>query len=576
MLVSVPKIYVLLVEDSEDDALLLIRELNKSGFNTVYERVDRRDALLNRLTNPKWDIVITDHNLPNLDSIEVINLVKQARKDIPLIIVSGSIGEDVAVEAMRAGANDYIMKGNLARLTPAVLRELREAESRRARFRAEATIHHMAYHDSLTGLVNRVEFERRLQQCIDRNVIEKASHALFYIDLDQFKIVNDTCGHIAGDELLKQITTILKRDTREHDVVARLGGDEFGILLENCRRDYAVEIAEKIKERISDYRFTWGGKSFAVGASIGIVLIEDAGHTVHELLSRVDMACYTAKDLGRNRLHFYTEQDQEVAKRHGEMQWISRLNSALDENRFALYCQKIITLSNPSSLVVREILVRLHEDGNVIPPGAFIPAAERYNLIHSIDKWVIQTLFTAIDEEFADNRPALNNQLFFVNISGSSLSYDGFFSFISRKAKQFNIPPPCICFEVTETAAITQLSKTVEFINLVRNEGFLFALDDFGAGLSSFSYLKTIPVDFLKIDGSFVRDMVADRLDRAIVEAVNEIGHIIGTRTVAEWVGDQATLDLLKTLNVDFAQGFYIEQPCPMLSIVQDEKTIAP
>ena len=554
-------LHVLIVEDSEDDALLLLLELKKSNLNPIYERVERRENLVKRIHDSKWQLVITDHNLPGLDSSEVIDIVSKAQPDLPIIIVSGSIGEDVAVQAMRKGASDYIMKENLKRLGSAVHRELREAEDRRARKYAEATIRHMAYHDVLTGLVNRAEFEKRLQQAVNQNLIDKTTHSIFYIDLDQFKIVNDTCGHIAGDELLKQIATVLRSSVREHDIVARLGGDEFGVLLENCPQNHALAIGEKIMKEITDYRFSWSGKTFTIGVSIGVLMMDSPGLSIHEILSMVDMACYTAKDLGRNRIHLYTELDQEVAKRHGEMQWMSRINKALDENQFQLYCQKIIPLQVNNNLEIKEILIRLIENDTLIPPGAFIPAAERYNLILSIDKWVIENLFKSIHNKFDSDKNALRNCVFFVNLSGASLNQDGFFTFITRKAREYEIPPHCICFEVTETAAITQLNRTVDFIKLIRQEGFQFALDDFGVGLSSFSYLKTIPVDFIKIDGSFVRDMKIDRLDHAIVESVNKIGHIVGTQTIAEWVEDVETQEILTKLNIDFAQGFYIEEP---------------
>jgi diguanylate cyclase (GGDEF)-like protein len=341
---------LLLIEDSEDDALLLHRELHKGGYDTTLHRVDNVETLREALTGNHWDIVISDHNLPGLDSTQSLALVREANADIPIIIVSGTIGEEVAVETMRMGANDYIMKGNLTRLVPAIRRELREAQQRRTLRQAQATIHHMAYHDALTGLVNRAEFERRLQRALHTAQERASHHVVLYLDLDQFKIINDTCGHLAGDELLRCLTVDLLRQVRNRDTLARLGGDEFGVLLENCSLERAQEIAETIRETIHHFRFAWKEHSFAIGVSIGLVAIDETSHSVEEVLSAADMACYAAKDRGRNRIHLYRADDAELTHRHAEMQWASKITQALQDDRFVLYEHAIVALGQLSRI----------------------------------------------------------------------------------------------------------------------------------------------------------------------------------------------------------------------------------
>jgi diguanylate cyclase (GGDEF)-like protein len=554
---------VLLVEDSEDDALLLERELRRNGFALELDRVDSADQLSSALQHTHWDVVITDHNLPGFDSVAALRMVRETGQDIPVIILSGTIGEDAAVAAMKSGANDYIMKDNLARLVPAIERELREAGVRREHRLAEATIRHLAYHDPLTGLFNRYQFERRLHECLAAARDGEQPHALFYLDLDQFKVVNDTCGHVAGDELLKQVALLLHAHVREKDTVARLGGDEFGLLLENCPLDRARRIAANLLLAINDHRFTWMGKTFAIGGSIGLVAIDAASDSVGDLLGKADVACYAAKDLGRNRIHVFQEDDLELSRRQGEMHWVSRIHWALERDRFTLYRQNILPLRDHAAPGFREVLIRLRdEDGNLVAPGAFLPAAERYNLAPAVDRWVVRQLFKTLarQDRLAHDDP----EIYFVNISGSTLNDDKFYDFVGAQLRETGLPPSRFCFEITETAAIANLSRAVSFINDIRSKGCRFALDDFGAGMSSFSYLKTLPVDFLKIDGGFIRDIVSDPMDRAIVEAINHIGHAVGLKTIAEFVENDEICRELRRLEVDYAQGFGLHRPEPM------------
>lgn len=338
---------VLLVEDSEDDAILLLHELQRANLNPVVLRVESGDSMAAALEEQSWDVVVTDHNMPGFSSKEAIEITQKISPDLPVIIVSGSIGEDLAVAAMKMGAHDYIIiKDNLKRLVPAIERELREADMRRSHRIAEATIHHLAYHDHLTGLVNRNEFDRRLNAALDSAKDDDFTHALLYLDLDQFKVINDTCGHQAGDELLSQLAAVLRKLVRGNDVLARLGGDEFGLLLGDCQLDQAKSIAEELRAAIGDFRFIWRDKIFSIRVSIGMVLITKNSHNASEVLSAADIACYAAKDLGRDRVHVYTDEDSDLQRRHTEMQWVSRIKYALEGGQFVLYQQKMRSLNH--------------------------------------------------------------------------------------------------------------------------------------------------------------------------------------------------------------------------------------
>ena len=558
---------VLLVEDSEDDALLLVLELRKGGYVPCICRVQDAETLDSALREQTWDVLITDHSLPGFGSQEVLQRIKAHDLDIPTIIVSGSIGEDIAVAAMKDGAHDYLMKNNLARLVPAIQRELREVERRRTHRQAEATIRHLAFHDALTGLVNRHEFDRRLKAALQTAKDEDKHHVLLYLDLDQFKVINDSCGHQAGDQLLSQLAVVLRDKIRARDTLARLGGDEFGLLLENCPLGQAEEVAEQLRETVRGFRFVWRDRSFSVGVSIGMVPITADALSVDEVLGAADVACYTAKDLGRDRVHVYIQGDAELARRHDEMRWVGRIKEAMDEGRFFLHRQCIQALNHePEPLQYSEFLLRMRdEDGRTILPGTFIPAAERYGIMLQLDRWVVKAVMDCLTNEACRESGVVESGLFFVNLSGASLSDEAFFAFIAEQLQRTGLAPERLCFEITETAAVANLYAAVTFIKSIRGLGCSFALDDFGAGLSSFSYLKSIPVDFLKIDGGFVRELVDDPMNHAIVRAVNEIGHVAGLRTIAEFVESDAVLDSLREIGVDFAQGYAIGRPARVM-----------
>lgn len=554
-------LHILIIDDSEDDALLIIRALRKGGLNPEFLQVEGEEALRKALIKHDWDVVISDHNMPGLTSQDTIKIVKEINPDLPVIVVSGTIEEQVGVQAMQIGAQDYIMKDNLARLIPVIQREIQTTEGLQARKEAEQNLHYLSFHDTLTNLLNRKEFERRLRAAVDDSKRFNQPNVLMYLDLDQFKIVNDTCGHVAGDELLKQVTRSLQLHIRESDTLARLGGDEFGILLENTSKEQAIALAERIRQDIKDLRFSWQDKPFAISISIGMVAINEDTSSVHELMSCADMACYAAKDKGRDGIQWYSEDDAEYNQRRNEMQWVGKIKQALEEDRFMLYFQPMKGLQPSCEGEHGEFLVRLYEAGGLVPPGAFIPAAERYNLMPLIDRWVVENVFQYLSESGLGKQ---DEGTFFINLSGTSLSDNAFFKDIRTLLKKYDIKPNRICLEITETAAIDNLTDAVEFITEIRDEGFKFALDDFGVGMSSFSYLKTIPVDYLKIDGSFVKNLLNDPIDKGIVEACNRISHAAGLQTIAEFVEDQETENALKAMGVDFGQGFGIAKPGPL------------
>ncbi|MBT4196502.1 MAG: EAL domain-containing protein [Gammaproteobacteria bacterium] len=419
-----------------------------------------------------------------------------------------------------------------------------------------------ASHDELTQLFNRREFENQLERFIDSARNESSQHCLCYMDLDKFKVVNDTCGHAAGDELLRQLADIFRTKIRGADTLSRLGGDEFAIILNKCGLGPAVNIAEEIRATIEDFRFGWDDQSFQVGISIGLVLIDIDSPDQEEVFKAADSACYAAKEAGRNRVHIYSPDDTEISQRRGESRWMVRIQNALDQDRFQLNYQPIIGISEGSADSIHyEILLRmLSEDGELIPPGAFMSSAERYLLMPKIDIWVIENLFCWLSQHGDYN----SSDIFAINLSGQSLADESLLYRIKQLFNEYSIPAKRISFEITETAAISNLSQAQVFIAELKQLGCKFALDDFGSGLSSFAYLKSLPVDYLKIDGAFVKDMVDDPIDRAMVESIHNIGSVLKLKTIAEFVENAEILSALKEVGVDFAQGYGIARPKPL------------
>ncbi len=427
-------------------------------------------------------------------------------------------------------------------------------------FHLSRKLAYQASHDDLTGLINRREFEQRLKRVLQPQRLAQTQHAVAYLDLDQFKIVNDTCGHLAGDELLRQITRVLKRGLRRLDSLARLGGDEFAILLEDCDLAQATRVLENLRRRISDYRFVWEGKTFRIGVSIGLVPITSDSDGPMTLLRHADTACYMAKEQGRDRIHSFHQEDKGLARRHGEMQWVNRIHEALEQDRFELHVQHIHPLFSrePGAGLHYELLLRLRQDDGLIPPGSFLGAAERYGITPKIDRWVIRHYFGLLDRH-PEHRERLGHCA--INLSGHSLNDELFLDFVEEQFSRHQVPPERICFEITETATVGNLDRAVAFIQRLKGLGCAFALDDFGSGLSSFGYLKNLPVDYLKIDGQFIRDLCRDPVDRAMVKSINEVGHVMGMQTIAEFVEDDATREVLSGIGVDYAQGYGLHRP---------------
>lgn len=416
-----------------------------------------------------------------------------------------------------------------------------------------------AMHDPLTGLVNRRAFEHRLEQAIQSAQLKNDTHVLCYLDLDRFKIVNDTCGHKVGDELLRQVTALLQTHIRKADTLARLGGDEFGVLLQQCDLNQGLRVADMLRETVQDFRFTWDNHLFTIGVSVGVVPITAQVRELEALMVSADAACYAAKHGGRNRVHLFQVDDQALAQQQGDILWVSRLTDALEHDRFCLFAQPIQALQ-PHAYQAAEVLIRLvNEDGTLVPPMAFIPAAERYGLIGDIDRWVVKTLFQNWDQvQPAADQPSIQ---YAINLSASSLTDDRMVDFLREQFAENQVPPHLVCFEITETAAIANITQAQQFIQRLRALGCHFALDDFGSGMSSFTYLKHLPVDYLKIDGSFVKDMVDDPIDSAMVEAISRISQVMGLQTVAEYVENEAILQRVAALGVDYAQGYGIALP---------------
>ncbi|HRG45908.1 MAG TPA: EAL domain-containing protein [Leptospiraceae bacterium] len=558
-------IRILLIDESSHDEITLSKKLESSGYKPEITRLINLEQIKTIAIKKSWDIILTEHTLSEFTSLELIAMAQESKIDIPIVILSSMISEDFAVEAMKAGAKDYIRKDNMTRLIPVIERELRETDSRNARKMAEEAVYYMAFHDPLTGLANRYEFESKLIKILD-DVKENPElhYCLLYIDLDQFKVVNDTCGHPAGDDLLRQVSVILGQSLKKDGFAARIGGDEFTIILENHTIEKASEFAENLLRNLAEFRFNWMDKIFVIGGSIGIIRISSKIETINEILSRADMACYAAKEAGRNRAHIYIEDDRQMTFRMQEMQWLSRLNESLEQDLFTLYKQPIVSIpyNKDTSVLFYEFLLRLRTDnGSLIMPDVFMRAAERYNLMPSLDRWVVENAFRYIAKHFANKEERKQETRFFINLSGASMSDNNFFNFTFKKMQEYGIEPGLICFEITETVAISDFKKAIDFIKEVRSRGSYFALDDFGSGMSSFSYLKNFTVDYVKIDGSFVRDMKDDPLDYAIVESINKISHIVGLKTIAEFVEDMGTMDILEKLGIDYAQGFGIARP---------------
>ncbi len=449
-----------------------------------------------------------------------------------------------------------------------VLRDIRNRKQAEAELReSEKRLSWQATHDPLTELLNRRAFEESLNKALLSTKMQQ-QHVLCYLDLDRFKIINDTCGHVAGDELLRQVSNLFQGSLRKTDTLARIGGDEFGILLYHCPIERAVEIANTLKERISQFTFSWRNQTFSIGVSIGIVAINTKFDNLDMALSAADAACYSAKNRGRNQVYVYNPDEQELTQRLNEIQWGLVIPQAIAHNHFRLCYQKIVPLKNSNLKQEHyEVLLRLEDrSGNIILPTEFLPSAERHNLMQQIDRWVISTLFSHLEQQYQtvwESCPIETlPSLYAVNLSGASINDAQFFEFVQQQFASTHIPPEIICFEITETIAIANLAKAAELINNLKLLGCTFALDDFGSGMSSFAYLKNLPVDYVKIDGAFIQEIVENAIALEMVEAIKRIAAVMGIQTIAEFVENEEIFQKLQSLGVDYAQGYAIAKPC--------------
>ncbi|MDH5546722.1 MAG: EAL domain-containing protein [Gammaproteobacteria bacterium] len=436
---------------------------------------------------------------------------------------------------------------------------------------------YQASHDALTGLINRREFEKRVNNALDLSRSDGSSHVLLYIDLDQFKIVNDTCGHVAGDMLLRQLSSLLQERVRQHDTLARLGGDEFGILFEYCNMGAAIKIAELLLDTAREFRFKWENKLFSIGASIGAIEFTAQTGDYFYILSAADSACYSAKDQGRNRIQVFKPEDKELNRRKGEMLWVTRLIQGLQENRFVLYCQPVHRISNGESRPAQhyEVLLRLKENnGTIVTPNKFIQSAERYNIISKIDLWVVVNTLKLLNEYYSNPNRTDAIRLS-INLSGVSLGDANILKKIEQLFNRYKPPMGSIGIEITETAAIQKLPQALRFMREMKLHGCQFYLDDFGSGLSSYSYLKSIPADYIKIDGTFIRDIDKDPVDYAMVKSINDICHVMGKKTIAEFVETESIVEKLVSLGIDYAQGYHFMQPFPLVELLFADELMA-
>ena len=547
-----PCVFSLAALDAVSDAVIGLNEDKHICYlNSAAEKLlhSTREQLLGQAADDLFEI-IPDPASPLSGAADIgKHFEAYSRNSQRMVLVTGVRRRPVAVRRVELHSDtmDHVL----------VLHD------RSAEMAIRRSISEQARKDSLTGLSNREEFDHCLNNLVEDADIGMNTHALLYIDLDQFKVVNDTCGHEAGDELLRVLGQLLNNTLQRGDIVGRLGGDEFGVLLCQVDSTEAQEIADRVRQAIDQVRFAWGTYSFAVRASIGVAMIDHHTRSPANAMRQADAACFAAKDRGRNRVHLFSASDKQLARQQGDMHWLSQINQALDDNRILIMQQPIVPLQKGQNKTMAEILLRLvTTDGKEISPGAFIPAAERYNLMPLLDRRVIQQVFQMLAEN-----PSLTKDVkrYTINLSGLSITDPDFIDYILGEFESSGIDPKLICFELTETAAVASFSRAVRFMSLLREIGCEFALDDFGSGMSSFGYLRELPVDYLKIDGMFMGNLALDPFHRAIVRSITEVNRTVGMQTIAEHVDSHAAVDLLREMDVDFVQGFLIQRPQPLL-----------
>lgn len=554
---------VLLVEDSEDDALLLERELRRGGYALLMHRVDKQDDLYSALRQSEWDVIITDHNLPGFSSEFTLHQARQLGLDIPVIIVSGTIGEEAAVNAMKAGANDYIMKGNMARLSPAIERELRDAEVRRRQREAEQTIRHLAFYDPLTLLPNRRLLMDRLEHALIASTRNGGYGALFYLDLDNFKNLNDTKGHNYGDILLKQVAERLRTCVREEDTVARLGGDEFVVMLEAVEEKAeqaairAKAVGDKIVASLSR-PYKLNSHEYQSSCSVGIALFNGHESQLDVLLTQADTSMYEAKNAGRNTLRFFDPTMQ--AKLNERVTMEDALRQALSKQQFELYYQ--LQVDAEDRVLGVEALIRWrHPQLGLVPPAEFIPLAEDMGLIVLIGHWVLETACAQLRDW--QKQAARSHLGIAVNVSPIQFKQSDFIENLCEIVGRHDVCPSKLKLELTESLVLEHVEEAIAKMQKLKELGFLLSLDDFGTGYSSLSYLKRLPFDQIKIDRSFISRIVSEANDAFLVEIVLTIGRRLGMDIVAEGVETQEQLAILRSLGCVEFQGYLFGKPVP-------------
>ena len=555
---------VLVVDDDRTIRFLLTTVLEKDGYRVAQATNGEEGVCLAREQKP--ELILMDYMMPVMDGVEACARIRRmetgdgtdmetATRPVPIVMVTAAHDDASVKKAIEAGATDYLLKPIILPVLRQRVRTLIDGQ------RSEAVIHHMAWHDALTGLPNRSAFNQVMAELLHRAAENGEEHVLCFLDLDQFKVVNDTCGHAAGDRLLSDLTAVLKPMLRRDDLLARLGGDEFGILLRNCSIETGQEVADKLRHAVDHFRFIENGQAFRVGASIGVIPLGDGWADASMALAAADSACYGAKERGRNCVYVYASGKEEMRARRTEMSWVARINTAMETGRLRLRRQAIVPCGAgvDEGRMYEVLLYMIDEEGNSVPPGAFLPAAERYNLMQAVDRHVVDSALCRIGTMARDS--VGRKDIHSINLSGASLGDGDLLGFIRARMGEHGVEPTTVCFEITETAAVTHLANARRLIDALRGDGCRFFLDDFGSGLSSFAYLKDLPVDVIKLYGGLVVGMDEDPRDRAIVKAMNEVGHALQLKTIAEYVESTAILGRLRELGVDYAQGYAVGHP---------------
>ncbi|MBI3994958.1 MAG: EAL domain-containing protein [Nitrospirae bacterium] len=558
---SIP-LRVLIVEDSEDDTAFLLRELRRGGYEPAYERVQTLEAMKAAMDRKPWDIIVSDYMMPQFSGLDALKLVREKGLDLPFIIVSATIGEDVAIAAMKTGAHDCIMKYNLKRLSPAVERELREARMRREHAKAEAMIQHMAFYDTLTDLPNRNMIYNRLQDAIGIDGGQGKPMALFVMDLDRFREINDTLGHRRGDFLLRQVGERLQKAMWERDIIARLGGDEFAVLMPRLTQSEDIHVVVRKILSALEAPFPVEDIPIAVEVSLGIALYPEHGTDADTLFQRADIAMYVAKKEGLGHAVYRSDQDRHNPRK---LALISELRHAIEHDELVLYYQPTISLKTNRVIGVEALVRWQHPNRGMVPPDQFIGPAEQTGLIHPLTRWVME----AAMRQCREWRRAGVDITASVNLSARNLLDPKLFDRVTELLRVSGGSADWMRLEITESAVMAEPIRAMEVLLRLHETGFRFSIDDFGTGYSSLAYLKKLPVDTIKIERSFVINMPKNANDEVIVRSTVELAHNLGLNVVAEGVENKDVWDRLSAIGCDEAQGYYMGRPLPAVELAR-------